>query len=602
MYIFNSRHDKLPFGAIKTNEVAYFTFKIKDQDRPDSVYLLLKRKDGGIKRFTLSYDGYDNGHLYSLSMSVSAFGTYFYRFAVVYGAYTVYVGRLENGDASEFSNREWQLTVYDRGFTTPRKFGSDIIYHIFVDRFNKVGEPAPIDYGTIHSSWNEDVDVKGPDGVYHANDFFGGNLKGIIEKLDYLKDLGVTIIYLSPIFKSVSNHRYDTADYMQIDPMIGTEDDFEELVGKARIRGMRIMLDGVFNHTGSDSIYFNQENRFPSFGAYQGSASPYRNWFMFNKDGSFRSWWGIKCVPTLNKESKSLRKYLFGENGAVAKWTKYDIDWRLDVVDELPDDYLCELRERIRQENAISTVIGEVWEDASCKYSYGELRPYFTKGELDGVMNYVFRNAILDYAKGGSAYEFTQKVIPIIENYPKQCLDCCMTLLGSHDTIRVLTDLAGINIESWSIERQRDYKLNPEQKRLAIDRLFVAAALAYTLPGIPSIFYGDEVGIEGGKDPICRRTYPWGKENNTILSYYKKLGVMRGRMAKALIGDSKLYTYNNILVMERGMGIDKCTVIANTSYPQGMPLDGVYINQINGERYDGSIFMPQNSVVVLTKE
>lgn len=602
MYIFNSRHDKLPFGAIRTNEIAYFTFTVKDQDRPDNVYLLLRRQDGGIKRFTLTYDGYDNGHIFSLSMSVSAYGTYFYKFSATYGAYTVYVGRQDNGDASEFSDREWQLTVYDRGFTAPRKYGADIIYHIFVDRFNKVGEPDAIDYGRIHQSWNEDIEVKGPDGVYRANDFFGGNLKGIIEKLDYLKDLGVTIIYLSPIFKSVSNHRYDTADYMQIDPMIGTEEDFAELVGKARIRGMRVMLDGVFNHTGADSVYFNQENRFPSFGAYQGSASPYRNWFMFNKDGSFSSWWGIKCVPTLNKSSKSLRKYLFGENGVVAKWTKYDIDWRLDVVDELPDDYLWELRERIRQENTLSTVIGEVWEDASCKYSYDTLRPYFTKGEIDGVMNYVFRNAILDYAKGGSAYDFVNKVVPILENYPKQCMDCCMTLLGSHDTVRVLTDLGGINIEGWSIERQRDYKLNPEQKRLAIDRLFVAAALSYTLPGIPSVFYGDEVGIEGGKDPVCRRTYPWGKENNIILSYYKKLGVMRGRMANALIGETKLYTYENLLVMERGSGLDKCIVVANTSNPQGMPIDGVYIDQIKGDRYEGMVFMPQNSIVVLTKE
>lgn len=602
MYFYNSHKDKTPFGAIKTGENCYFTFKVTESC-PTAVYLVVRQADGGYRKFPCILENEDNGYVFVCRHSFVSYGLYFYTFEVRYGEYKVKIGRDADFNAAENSDLEWQLTVSDATYTPPKKWGGDIIYHVFVDRFNRVGEVKPIDYGTIHEDWEEDVDVVGKDGVYHADDFFGGNLKGIIDKLEYIKDLGVTVLYLSPIFLSHSNHRYDTGDYMQIDPMIGTEEDFAELVGKARIYGMRVMLDGVFNHTGSDSIYFNKEGYFNSFGAYQGSASKYRDWFYFKKDGTYDSWWGIDCVPTLNKKNKQLIKYLFGKDGVMAKWDNYDIDWRLDVVDELPNEYLDELTARVKRDNPKATIIGEVWEDASNKYAYGVLKPYFTKGQIDGVMNYVFRTAILNYAVGGSAVDFKRTVMGIVENYPKENLDNCMTMLGSHDTVRALNVLAGVRFDGWSKARQREYQLSYEQIRLATDRLFVASILEYTLPGIPSIYYGDEVGVEGGEDPINRRTYPWGRENQNILNHYKKLGVMRGRHADAFIGTTEIECYDGLLVMKRVSERDSVLVVANTTgTPHNYPIEGEYVDALSGTVYNDNVFLHNNFAVVLVRK
>lgn len=603
MYIFNSHKDKVPFGAVKTGELSYFTFKVENRTRPVAVYLVVRMAEGGKRRYPCAFEKEDNGFIYSCVLGMSTFGLYFYSFEVCYDDHTEKVGRDENFDACLDSPVEWQLTVTDGAYVAPTTWGGNIIYHIFVDRFNRVGDLPKINYGSVHEDWDDDVDIEGKDGVYRADDFFGGNLRGIIEKLEYLKDLGVTTIFLSPIFYSHANHRYNTSDYMQIDPVLGTEEDFAELVGKARIYGMRIMLDGVFNHSGDDSIYFNKFDYFDSFGAFQGTASPYRDWYTFNKDGTYEAWWGIDCVPTFNKDNKQLRKYLFGKNGVMAKWDKYDIDWRLDVVDELPNEYLDELHARVKHDNPNATIIGEVWEDASKKYAYGVLKPYFTKGQIDGAMNYVFREAILTYALGGSAKDFARKIMEVVENYPKSCLDCCMTLLGSHDTERVLSVLSGVSFEGWSKQRQRDYLLSPEQRRLAVDRLFVASILEYTLPGIPSIYYGDEVGLEGGKDPINRRTYPWGRENQELLSHYKKLGVARGTFAEALSGKTRVYEKDGMAIIERVNGKDAITVVANTSgEPKMYTFEGTVVNALTGEFYQDSIFIHNNLALILAKK
>ena len=175
---------------------------------------------------------------------------------------------------------DWQLTVYDKSFVVPDTIKGGVIYHIFADRFAHAGKDVQPRYGYL-KKWGEKVTVREPDGSYRANDFFGGNFKGITGKLDYLASLGVTEIYLSPIFESSSNHRYDTGDYMKIDPLLGTEDDFRELITQARKRGIGIILDGVFNHSGADSVYFNQLGHYDSVGAYQSKDSPYYDWYYF---------------------------------------------------------------------------------------------------------------------------------------------------------------------------------------------------------------------------------------------------------------------------------------------------------------------------------
>lgn len=603
MYIYNSHKDKVPFGAVKTGELSYYTFRVVDEARPNSVFMLVRMADGGVRKYPCAFENEDNGYVYSCVLGFSSFGLFYYMFEVNYDDRTDKVGRDENFDACLGSPIEWQLTVSDRAYVAPSKWGGEIIYHIFVDRFNRVGELPKIDYGTVHEDWDDDVDIEGKDGVYRADDFFCGNFRGIIDKLEYLKDLGVTTIFLSPIFYSHANHRYNTSDYMQIDPILGSEEDFAELVGKARIYGMRIMLDGVFNHSGDDSIYFNKFGYFDSFGAFQGTASPYRDWYTFNKDGTYHAWWGIDCVPTFRKNVKSLRKFLFGKNGVLAKWDKYDLDWRLDVVDELPNDFLDELHARVKHDNPKATIIGEVWEDASNKYAYGVLKPYFTQGQIDGVMNYVFREAILSFVMGGSAKDFARKIMTVVENYPKQCLDCCMTLLGSHDTERVLSLLGGANFDGWSKQRQKEYVLSPEQRRLAVDRLFVASILEYTLPGIPSIYYGDEAGVEGGKDPLNRRTYPWGRENQELLAHYKKLGIARGVSAEALSGTTRVYDKDGLLIMERKNGKDQVIVVANTTgEPKNFEFDGLMVDLMTNEVYENNVFLHNNLALILSKK
>lgn len=578
-----------------------FTFGVQDSVTVTTVTLVVRNGDKSHPYVMSRVNTKDGYTFYNLVMRVPKSGVYFYRFEVRCGDTLYFVGRNEEGNAvaGDFLP-EWQLTVYDKAFVLPARWGGDIVYHIFVDRFAKHGELQHLPQGGIAKDWNEDVDITSPDGVYHANDFYGGNLQGIIDKLDYLQELGVTILYLSPIFRSNSNHRYDTADYSQIDPMLGTNEDFARLVGKARIRGMRVMLDGVFNHTGSDSIYFNKERHFDSFGAMQGTASPYRDWYHIAKDNSYQAWWGIANVPTLNKQSKSLRRYLFGKGGIVDKWSRFDIDWRLDVVDELPDFYLDELRDCIRAANPNAIVIGEVWEDASNKVAYGEPRRYFTSGQLDGVMNYVFKDAILTYCMGGLAKDFACKINDIVENYPRQCLDNCLTLIGSHDTPRAINLLSGVNTLGWSKQRKRDFRLDAFDRRRGQDRLLIAAALQYTLPGMPSVYYGDEAGMQGWDDPINRRPYPWDSPDTNLIDYYKTLGRVRQSVASCLAGYVRFVPMGGLLVMLRGSENNQIAVVANTT---DKPISCMLYNRctdlLTDIKYEGPIFFPVNRVMIL---
>ncbi len=564
MYHFNSRKDKYPFGAVREGEPVTVNFAISHWLRPSSVRLML-RYENVTEVFSLKCaERQKERNVFSCTFTPTHPGIFFYRFEVDYPSGDFhYIGKgdLGNAVAGEFLP-EWQLTVYAKKYTTPPRTGSDIIYHIFVDRFCKSGDmPAPR-YGTA-KKWKDEVTIVDPDGVYRANDFYGGNLQGIISKLDYLEELGVTIIYLSPIFLANSNHRYDTGDYMTLEPMLGDEADLEELVDEARKRGMKIMLDGVFNHSGSDSIYFNKHGHFDSVGAYQSKDSPYYDWYYFiDYPEIYESWWGIQVVPTLNKYSPSLREFFFGKGGVVEKWTSFGVSWRLDVVDELPIDFVDEIRAAVKRVNPNSLVLGEVWEDASLKYSYSLLRPYFTKGQLDGVMNYPFKDAIISFVLYGDTYAFIRDVMNIVENYPADALASSMTMLGSHDTERILNVLADTGGEHWKKERQLRYRLGDENKALAIKRLKIAAALEYTLPGIPSIYYGDEAGLEGYKDPINRRPFPWGEENAEILAYYKKLAKIRKENREALKG-RVFFLNRDLLFMIRGSGSDMIAVIAN---------------------------------------
>ena len=554
MYKYNSRVHKTPFGAVRTGEKIKIVFPVTHSVWVESVKMFLRKGEDVTERL-LSFCGDDGAVTYFCTeFTLNEWGVYYYRFEVTaVGGGLDRVGAGENGDAIIGDDLpEWQITVYDKDFIVPKTIEGGVIYHVFADRFAKAGEAVQPRYGYL-KDWDQKVTICEPDGSYRANDFYGGNFKGITSKLDYLASLGVTELYLSPIFEATSNHRYDTGDYLKIDPLLGTEEDFRNLIAEAKKRGIGVILDGVFNHSGADSVYFNQLGHYDSLGAYQSWDAPYHDWYYFDRfPDEYHSWWGCKVVPTLNKSAAGYRDLLFREGGVIDKWTGFGIDgWRLDVVDELPTDFVDLLRAAIKKANKDAVVIGEVWEDASTKVSYGTLRPYLTKGELDGVMNYPFKEAILSFCSYGGARAFGTKVMRIYENYPQDVLNSSMTLIGTHDTVRAINALSGVDVSFTSKEQRLNMTLSDEAYRLAKRRLKIASLLQFLLPGVPSVYYGDEAGLQGYEDPMNRAPYPWGKEDEELVAHYRFLGGLRKKYKEVLLGGMDVREQGELLILHR---------------------------------------------------
>jgi cyclomaltodextrinase / maltogenic alpha-amylase / neopullulanase len=421
----------------------------------------------------------------------------------------------------------FQLTLYKPNFKTPGFMQGANIYQIFPDRFWRAKTKAVDDRTDrhIHEKWDEDLltDSDPRSGDHMALDFFGGNLNGIRKKLPYLKDLGVTVIYLNPIFRARSNHRYDTGDYTQIDPLLGTEEEFTELCKAAEEQGMRVMLDGVFSHTGEDSLYFNHFGNYDSIGACQGEESPYYDWYTFKHfPDEYACWWGIPSLPECRKNNPDYQKFMFKDKeGIVPRWIlRGSSGWRLDVADELSMDFLRKLRVAAKRAKRDAVVLGEVWEDASAKISYGELRCYCTGDTLDSVMNYPLREAILDFVTGKTdASALVRLIHHQAEVYPAQFRYALMNLIGSHDRARVLNVLCGREGNELSKAEQQALRLTEEEYELATQRYRTCIDILCALPGCPTIYYGDEAGLTGCRDPFCRRPFPWGHEDKKLQKY-----------------------------------------------------------------------------------
>ena len=480
--------------------------------------------------FSLAEEERDYGH-WQGSFTMEP-GLYFYWFRIQKEGDSFRLFKEGNQTNMEQGDK-WQLSFLPEDFSVPEYAVGSVMYQILPDRFFRSGECDLTDKlqpYTIHEDWAE-VPRFGPDGEGHwNNDFFGGNFRGIREKLPYLKDLGVGIIYLNPVVMAFSNHRYDSADYKRPDPMLGTPEDFKALCDAAHELEIRVILDGVFSHTGDHSRYFDSRGYFGG-GAMSDPDSPYRSWFQF-KDypNDYEAWWGIRSLPCVNElDPGFLNHVIDGEDSVVAYWMSLGADgFRLDVADELPDAFILRLKKRIRSINPHAFLLGEVWEDASNKRAYGVSRRYFVDGELDSVMNYPWRTAILDFVTGkddGTA--FGEAVMTIAENYPPQVLHCLMNLLSSHDRPRVLTVL-GDDFEGTK-EEKANHTMSPERYAIGKERLYLASFLQYTLPGMPSIYYGDEAGVEGFEDPYCRRTFPWGKEDENLQGFFRALGELKNR-------------------------------------------------------------------------
>ncbi|MBR7178817.1 MAG: glycoside hydrolase family 13 protein, partial [Oscillospiraceae bacterium] len=439
---------KDPFGTLTPGQSCKLSIHIPAAVQATNVVCIVTREDGSpYQEFPLESKRKKGPYeIFSGRMAFDDRGLYFYFFHITHkqGCFRLF----KQGDDTNMEEGDlWQVSVIPADFTTPDWAKGAIIYQIFPDRFHRSGKPdltGKLEPYTVHSNWYEEVDWQ-PDryGRVLNNDFYGGNFKGIQEKLDYIASLGTTIIYLNPISKSFSSHRYDTGDYKTPDPMLGTVEDFRALCDAAHERGMKIILDGVYSHTGSDSLYFNKNRTFPGMGAYHSETSPYYDWYTFyDHPDSYNCWWNFDTLPTVNKMHPSFLDYIIeAEDSVVAHWLCLGADgFRLDVVDELPDEFVLRLKKRIREIKPDALLIGEVWEDASNKCSYGSRRRYFVDGELDSPMNYPFRTAIINFMrKIDDGRGFKDTVMSIVENYPPQVMACTMNLLGTHDTSRILT-------------------------------------------------------------------------------------------------------------------------------------------------------------------
>ena len=549
---FNSREEKykVPFGAVPEGTEIILNIEASVSEGLYKPGLLVFR-DG-------SYAGEDfplelvektgTSETWSVTFNPGETGLYWYGFYTSEGSER---RDLEN----EKGQSRWQLTVYDRDFAAPDWFTGGIMYQIFPDRFYRSEDYSPVlrpdskerkDWGGLP----ERIVLEG--GRIPNNDFFCGNLRGITEKLEYLESLGVTCIYLNPVFEAASNHRYDTGDYEKTDPVLGTEEDFRDLCEAALKKGIRIILDGVFSHTGSDSRYFNREGRYPGLGAYQSRESEFYSWYTFDSwPDSYASWWGVDILPEVKEEEPSYLNYITGKGGILEKWLRAGASgWRLDVADELPDAFLDALRSRVKEVRKDGLIIGEVWEDASNKVSYGRRRRYLQGRQLDSVMNYVFKDAVFDLMADGNVRNFGDRIEEVLENYPKPAVDCLMNILGTHDTERALTALG------------------------SKEKLRAAALINYFLPGVPCVFYGDEAGLEGGGDPWCRGCYPWGREDGDLLEYFGLLGKIRVENRKILgTGAFKiLLTEAGVLSYKRISEAGEMIVIVNLTSEEISPV------------------------------
>ena len=556
---YNSWEDKAPFGALLVNGEVSIKLRTNENFKINNVVWVIFKEDKEVERVYLSNTG-ENEYI-GKSKIFNTTGLYFYHFEAqiqeVDHTYTVFYGR-SHKDASSCRYYEYhhinkyQITVHE-DYQTPKWYKEGLMYNIFVDRFNngnrnkKINNPKKNSF--IYANWeDEPMYIKEENGDIARWDFYGGNLAGIIAKLGYLKRLGVTMIYLNPIFEARSNHKYDTADYKKIDSMFGDEEIFKELIEKANEKGISIILDGVFNHVGADSKYFNRFGNYDNVGAYQSLESEYSSWFNFKKfPEEYDGWWGVMDLPNVNELDENFMNYIiYNEDSVINKWTSMGVKgWRLDVVDELPTHFVKELKKELRKNSEDTILIGEVWEDASNKMSYGVRRSYFEGQELDSVMGYPFRCAMLDFLKFNiTSTQLNNRFMSVKENYPKEAFKSNLNLISSHDEKRIKTEL------------------NED-----VDLVKLAVITQMTFEGIPYIYYGDEAGLTGDKDPNNRKTYPWKNEDEDMVNFYRHASVTRNRFDILIHGDTRFIQTNDddVFAYERYDDENKMLVVINRS-------------------------------------
>ena len=559
-------------GAISNEETLKLKIKLSGAK---SCHLILRCDEGE----ETSYKMRKCSEGFSVAIKPLEKGLYWYHFV----ADGVKIGKNWFGFGEIGSHTDnFQLLVYSHGQSYPKSFCGGIMYQIMPDRFCKAQGYGDEFGKKMRSDWGGTPEYKPVNGKILNNDFFGGNFEGIRSKLDYLKNLGVTRIYLNPIFEAKSNHRYDTGDYMKFDKLLGTDDDFKRLIQSAKEKDIEFIIDGVFNHTGDDSVYFNKYGNYQSIGAYNSVNSPYYSWFTFQEyPDEYTSWWGIDILPTINKNSSEYEEFITGDDGVLDRCLKMGVNGvRLDVVDEIPDSFVKKITQRVKKYGEDKIVIGEVWEDATNKIAYGVRRKYFQGNELDSVMNYPLKNAIIEYVLTGKAHALYKVIREQIDNYPAHSLNCMMNILGTHDTPRILTVLG----KRGNLKAQREdmefEALSSYEYELGKACLKCASLLQYTLYGVPCIYYGDEIGMEGNKDPFNRRCYDWSNGDKDLLDWYKFLGRLRSKMPALKEGKVVNITMQDgVIVFTRECENSSVTIAVNCG-------DRVFDIVVNGCDYE----------------
>ncbi len=575
---------RMPFGAIRCGEKVILRVYAAEALAASRVYLRIWADDT-----ECFFPMHRSGVLWECTYTAPAVPQIvWYRFEIHTSSGIVYCqpgkSALSGTDSPNRNDyQSFQLTVYDPAFTVPDWAADGIMYQIFPDRFYRSNEAAigPHTH-RLHQEWDEQMDYL-PDpvkGYYAADDFFGGNLKGIEEKLPYLAELGVTVLYLNPIFRAYSNHRYDTGSYEEIDPLLGSEADLRSLCSHAAEFGIRVICDGVFSHTGSDSLYFNREGTYPTCGAYNSPESPYASWYRFQHfPDEYDCWWDVWSLPEVEETDPSYLDYITGENGIVQKWLKAGISgWRLDVADELPDEFLDRLRSRVKTTDPNALVLGEVWEDASNKVSYNALRRFLLGGQLDSVMNYPLRKMVITLMTGKTnAGAFAADFTELASNYPPQVFSSCMNFLSTHDVCRITTTFGKpYNVADVPRAQQADIRLSKDERTRAIAMQKAASLLVYSLPGMPCIYYGDEAAVEGGTDPFNRAPFPWDRRDEQSLElteWYRRLGDIRHRFSALRSGAMQIWEESGLLCIRREAdGIRLLTIVNATDAELPLPV------------------------------
>ena len=576
--------DKYPTGVISKDNTVKFKIDVNENCTPNEVYLMIKEdKDSDYEYILMN----KNGLSFEVSKHFYNKGHYWYSFKLNYNDFEKYISKDSNyyGEILNYKGEDFLQLVTSEEYENNNSLQGGIIYQILPDRFCRVGDVKIREPLYLRDDWGGGIKKNTTNPVKINEEVFGGNIKGIISKLDYLNNLGVTAIYLNPIFQANSHHKYDTVNYEIIDDMLGTEEDFKQLIIEAKNRNIKIIIDGVFNHTGSDSIYFNKKNKYKEIGAYNSKDSKYYNWFTFkNYPEDYECWWGIITLPSIKKNCLDFQNYIAGDGGVIEKYLKMGISGiRLDVVDELSDSFIKKISDKIKWFGKDNVIIGEVWEDASMKISYSERKKYFVDNEINSVMNYPIKNALIDYIKTKEPKQLLSVMRMLINNYPKKVLDNLMNIVGTHDTYRIATEIKlitqGNQIETFKL-------------------LKIIYAILFTIPGVPSIYYGDEYAMENN-DETSRGCFDWQNYDNKFYKWIKKLTTIRKYDVLKNGKFNILFSENGKFIFERYNKTQHIVIIVNLkNTPLIIELNGKFKSFFSNETVKEYVSR-ENSVEIL---